>query len=56
MGRCKIVALLWVLSALPFTSACVVAGYSSRGGWFIWPGSLLLALVLFIVLWLLRRR
>lgn len=51
----KTVALCGLLSALMCSTACVVAGYSSRGGWFVWPGSLLLVLVLLIVLWLLRR-
>jgi hypothetical protein len=34
---------------------CLVAGYSSRGGWWIWPGSLVLTLVL-VLAWLLTRR
>ena len=40
---------------LAFTqSACIVAGYSSTGGWFLWPGGLVITLlILFLVL---RRR
>jgi hypothetical protein len=38
------------------TSACVAAGYSSRGGWFIWPGGLGLLLLIIIVVLLMRRR
>ncbi len=34
---------------LAFTqSACIVAGYSSRGGWFVWPGSLGLIFILLL--------
>jgi hypothetical protein len=31
-------------------------GYSSTGGWFMWPGGLGLLLVIVVVLMLLRRR
>ena len=34
---------------------CLVAGYSSGGGWWVWPGSLVITLVLVLV-WLLTRR
>ena len=37
-------------------SGCLVAGYSSRGGGFIWPGGLGLVVLVLVVLWLLRRR
>ena len=38
-------------------SACVmVGGYSSNGGWWIWPGSFLSVLVVAIVVFLLLRR
>ena len=36
--------------------ACVVAGYSSRGGWFFWPGGLGLVVMIVLVLLLFRRR
>lgn len=36
-------------------SGCLVAGYSSQGGWWVWPGSLVMTLVLVLV-WLLTRR
>jgi hypothetical protein len=36
-------------------SGCLVAGYSSQGGWWVWPGSLVATLVLALV-WLLSRR
>ena len=37
-------------------SGCLVAGYSSRGGGFIWPGSISLLVVALLVLFLMRRR
>lgn len=36
-------------------SGCLVAGYSSGSGWWVWPGSLIVTLVLVLV-WLLSRR
>lgn len=30
-------------------SGCLVVGYSSRGGWFLWPGSLGLLLIVLII-------
>lgn len=50
---------IWVsglLAIMLSQSGClVVGGYSSRGGWFIWPGSLGLV-VLFVLLYLLLGR
>ena len=37
-------------------SGCLVVGRSSRGGWFIWPGSLGFLLVILIIFFLMRRR
>jgi hypothetical protein len=37
-------------------SGCLVAGVSSSGGFFIWPGSIGLLLLLLIVFFILRRR
>jgi hypothetical protein len=37
-------------------SGCLVAGYSSGGGWFVWPGSLGLLIVVLLVVFLMRRR
>ncbi len=36
-------------------SGCIGVGYTSRGGWFIWPGGLGL-IVLFTLLFLFLRR
>ncbi|MGI4853804.1 MAG: hypothetical protein ACRYF4_07145 [Janthinobacterium lividum] len=37
-------------------SGCLVAGFSSSGGAFIWPGGLGLVFMLLVVLWFLLRR
>ncbi len=37
-------------------TGCLVAGYSSGGGGFIWPGGLGLVVMILLVLFLLRRR
>lgn len=49
----------WVAcaSALSLGSTgCVIGGYSSTGGGFIWPGGLGLVVVIVIIVLLLRRR
>jgi hypothetical protein len=42
-------------ATLPLTG-CLVAGYSSGSGFFIWPGSILLTLIAIIFFVLMRRR
>ncbi len=42
--------LSWMLTG------CVAVGYSSRGGWFVWPGGFGLVVVVLLVLFLLLRR
>ena len=37
-------------------TACVVGGYSSDGGFFLWPGSILVTIVLVLLFIFLRRR
>jgi len=37
-------------------TACVVGGYSSEGGFFLWPGSLILTAIVVAVLFLLMHR
>ncbi len=49
-------ALLILLSAQLATASCVGVGYSSRGGWFVWPGGIGLLVVILIIFLLLRRR
>ncbi len=46
--------LLSGLAAANLLSGCVMVGYSSRGGFFVWPGGVGLVLLL-LVLWLLLR-
>ncbi|HET6976209.1 MAG TPA: hypothetical protein VFI24_07795 [Pyrinomonadaceae bacterium] len=42
---------------LLFSSGCIVAGgYSSGRGWFIWPGTIGILLVVAVLFLLLRRR
>ena len=36
-------------------SGCLVAGYSSAGGFWVWPGSIAITLVL-LLMWYLTRR
>lgn len=48
-------AALLLLSPFALTG-CIVAGGSSRGGWFIFPGGFGLILMILLVVFLLRRR
>ena len=52
MRQTTILALAVALSQ----TACVVGGYSSDGGLFLWPGSILLTVVLVLLFLFLRRR
>lgn len=46
-----------IITLLLLSSGCVVAGgYSSGRGWFIWPGTLGILLVVAVLFLLLRRR
>ncbi len=37
-------------------TGCLAVGYSSGGGWFIWPGGIGLLFLVLIIALLLRRR
>ncbi len=37
-------------------TACVVGGYSSEGGFFLWPGSIVIAVILVLLFLFMRRR
>ena len=50
---CLFAASLIISTAL---SGCIVAGASSTGGWFIWPGGLGLVVVVLLAIFLLRGR
>lgn len=54
-ARILCVALLGLISCSAL-SGCLVAGFSSSGGGFIWPGGLGLVFMLLVVLWFLLRR
>jgi len=52
MKRIGIVLLMQLLS-----SGCVVVGgYSSERGWFLWPGTIVIFVVIAILFFVLRRR
>ena len=53
--RTALLAAATLLCSLPLTG-CIAVGYSTHGGWFIWPGSLGLLLILGLVFLLMRRR
>lgn len=48
----QVLALLIYLSQ----ASCVVVGYRSGGGWFVWPGALTILVVVAILFLLARRR
>ena len=51
----KLILLSAMLSGCSLLTGCVVMGYSSRGGLFVWPGSIAITVILLLV-WLLFRR
>ena len=55
LSRYVLLALTAVAATTGLTG-CLVAGYSSNGGAFIWPGGLGLFVVILLVFFLLRRR
>jgi hypothetical protein len=52
MSRISISALLLAFSQ----TACVVGGYSSEGGFYLWPGSIAITVVLVLLFLFMRRR
>ena len=52
----KACAILLGLLACSTLSGCLVAGYTSSGGGFVWPGGLGLVFVLLVLLWFLLRK
>jgi hypothetical protein len=52
MKQTIFVALTLALSQ----TACVVGGYSSEGGFFLWPGSILITVALVLLFLFMRRR
>ncbi len=60
MGWGKTVARLGLgaaaLLGLNVLTGCVAVGYSTGGGWFVWPGGLGLVVLLLLLFFLLRGR
>lgn len=54
MRREKTLAVLAILLSQP--GCIVVGGYSDRGGWFFWPGGLMIGLVLLLLFFMFGRR
>ena len=54
MRRLGLPMLLLALAGAPSLSGCLAVGYSSGGGWFVWPGGVGL-LVILLVLWFALR-
>lgn len=52
----RIFGLVLLLASSSLSSSCVVGGWSSRGGGFIWPGGLLGLLIIVGIIWLIIRR
>lgn len=52
MKRLSVLTLTLGLSQ----TACVVGGYSSDGGFFLWPGSIVVTILLVLLFLFLRRR
>ena len=48
--------LVATLFASTTLTGCIVAGGSSSGGWFIWPGGLGLLVIILIVIFFMRGR
>ena len=54
MKKAFLIVPLFLLT-LSFSS-CLGVGYSSRGGWFVWPGGLGLLVIILLVVFFMRRR
>jgi hypothetical protein len=52
----KLMTVLAACFATLELSGCLMAGYSSAGGWFVWPGSLGLIVIVLLIVFLVRRR
>ena len=53
----RMLAAVFALASATVQSGCVfVGGYNSDGGFYVWPGSIVITAVLVGVLWLFVRR
>ena len=48
--------LISSLACMAMLTGCIAVGYSSSGGWFIWPGGIGLLFLVLIIALVLRRR
>lgn len=53
---CASVLLILLSCGMLSLTGCVIAGVSSGGGFFIWPGSLGLLVLILIAVFVMRRR
>ena len=51
----RLLSLLFLLLALP-QAGCVVGGYSGDSGFYLWPGSIVVTVLLVLLFLFLRRR
>lgn len=57
MRRTAATVFALALASATVQTGCVfVGGYSSDGGFYVWPGSIVITAVLIFLLWLLARR
>ena len=57
MRRTAATGFALALATATVQTGCVfVGGYSSDGGFYVWPGSILITAVLIFLLWLLAKR
>ncbi len=55
MMRKNVVLAAVLLAMTTGLSGCLVAGYSSGGGFFVWPGSIAITVILLLIFFFLRR-
>ncbi|HKP11221.1 MAG TPA: hypothetical protein VJZ91_03895 [Blastocatellia bacterium] len=52
----KVTLIILTLLLTLSSASCVGVGYSSRGGWFVWPGGCGLLVIILLIIFLTRRR
>ncbi|MGP8259897.1 MAG: hypothetical protein ACLQM6_08095 [Acidobacteriaceae bacterium] len=52
-GASMLAAGLWLCAGL---SGCLVVGYASGEGWWVWPGSIVVTLLVLLLMFLFHRR
>lgn len=57
MRRTSATVFALALASTTLQTGCVlVGGYSSDGGFYVWPGSIVITAAVILLLWLLARR